>query len=573
MMDHPYQQLRTDANQILALMDQGFPFSLGEEERKAVITEAGRVLHKLDSLERNVLGIGLLGGTGVGKSTLMNALAGSKIASASRRRPHTDHVLIYRHREAPPLPFLNRSEVPFIEVTHSIDSIERILLCDLPDFDSIASEHRERVIRFLEHLDLLIWVTSLEKYGDARFYEFLGSVPKSKQNFVFVLNKLDLLFQENDIQKGYDLLARTMDRFQNHLRENGMEEPLLYGLAAEQAVAVGQPAHWNQFPLFRQYVFQQRDIKEIRSIRTANLDVELKSIFSLLERETIHLRTLEQFIETSLQELETRKSEWILEAEKGLSGWLSREWSSILLHRRGSSALVGPGQAIDLLTGEFRRMGKSEKFSLETTARTPLQSILSLFKAQVEEVKDSILRRMLMHSLPGPLLERMETILNVSARVEAFEKGLARSLAVQGQTLPSPSFRWFRIVQHSTYAALFLVFLVAIGGRESWEGIIASPDWRTALRLLVSWINTLFSGQGLAALGSYMLLNFYVGFRFYRRHRRKVESVAVNAVKHGIKGLLETWENHIQSLADDLNGFRTDIRSKTAFMDGKGSKQ
>ena len=96
---------------------------------------------------------------------------------------------------------------------------------------------------------------------------------------------------------------------------------------------------------------------------------------------------------------------------------------------------------------------------------------------------------------------------------------------------------------------------------------------RLPLRLLVSWINTLFSGQGLAALGSYMLLNFYVGFRFYRRHRRKVERVAANAVKHRIKGLLETWENHIRSLDDDLNGFRSDIRSKTAFMDGKGSKQ
>jgi hypothetical protein len=270
--------------------------------------------------------------------------------------------------------------------------------------------------------------------------------------------------------------------------------------------------------------------------------------------------------------METRKSEWLAEAEKAVSGWLGREWNSTLVQQRGPSGLVGPGQAIDLLVGEFRRMGKSEKGSPEATSPRPPENILSLFRAQLEEVKDGIIRRMLVHSLPGPLLERMESILNVSGRVEGFENALGKTVAVQAQTLYSPPFRWFRIVQHSTYASLFLLFLVAIGGRESWEGIIASPDWRTSLRLLVSWINTLFSGQGLAALGSYMLLNFYLGFRFYRRHRRKMERVAANAVKHGMKGILGTWEDHIRSLAEDLNGFRTDIRSKSAFMDGKGKQ-
>jgi len=553
-------------------MDQGFPFSLGEEERKGIINETGKVLHKLDSLERNALGIGLLGGTGVGKSTLMNGLAGSKIASSSHRRPHTDHVLIYRHTDVPPLPFLDRSEVPYHEITHNISSIEQILLCDLPDFDSIAAEHRERVIRFLEHLDLIVWVTSLEKYGDARFYEFLRSIPKSKRNFLFVLNKLDLLFLD-DLQQGYELLSRTLKSFQNHLKENGIDEPLLYGIAAEDPLLTDRSAPWNQFPLFRQYVFQQRDIKEIRSIRTANLDVELKSIFSVLEREAIHLRTLAGCIESSLREMETSKAAWLVEAEKGLSEWLGREWTSLLLHRKGSSALIGPGQAVDLLFGEFRLLRKSGERSIEASSPAPPQSLIDLFKTQAEEVKDDLLRRMLVHSLPGPLLERVESLLDVSARVENLEEALTRNLAVQRQTLPSPSFRGFRFIQHSIYTAFFLLFLAAIGGREAWEGILSGPDWRTALGLLLSWIDTLFSGKGLAALGTYAALNFYFGFRFYRSHRRRVEKIASDGVKQRVKGMLETWENEIQSVIDELEGFRTDIRSKISFMEGKVSSE
>lgn len=563
------QKLRNHANQLLALIDQGFPFSLGSEERKAILTEAGRILHKLDSIEHDVLSIGLLGGTGVGKSTLMNALAGTKIASASHRRPHTDHVLIYRHKEGNPLPFLRQSDVPYREIAHGIDSIRQIMLCDLPDFDSIAAEHSQRVIRFLEHLDLLVWVTSLEKYGDARFYAFLGEVPKAKQNFVFVLNKVDLLFQENDHPDGYELLDRTLSQFQKHLRQNGMDAPLLYAIAAEQAMEPRRTAQWNQFPLFRHHVFQQREMKEIGTIRSANLDVELKGIFSVLEREAIHLRTLEQFLDAALQDLETRKSTWVRDAGEAVSGWLGEEWRAIVLQQRAPSPLVGPGQAIDVLIREFRRMGKGgTPSSSNPPSLAPPQTVLSVFRSQLDEASDRIKRQMLIRGLPRPLLERTESILNIPGRVDGFQSMVAKIMVVRGQPPSVPSFWGFRIVQHLMYACLFVLFLVALGGREAWEGIFVHPDWTSALRLVASWINTLFSTQGLAALVSYMLLNLYMGFRFYRRHRRMLERVAEKAVKHSREAMMEIWERHIQSLAEDLKDFRSDIETKRSFLDG-----
>src|SRR5947209_9533861 len=53
-------------------------------------------------LEQPLLVITLMGGTGVGKSTLLNALAGGSIAQASFQRPTTRDPVVYYHEAIPP---------------------------------------------------------------------------------------------------------------------------------------------------------------------------------------------------------------------------------------------------------------------------------------------------------------------------------------------------------------------------------------------------------------------------------------------------------------------------------------
>jgi len=248
--------------------------SLAPEQQLTLREEAENLSLKLRSMQEGFLTVGLLGGTGVGKSTVMNALAGSEIASASHRRPHTDRVLIYTHEETGPLASpLPEKDLPWALVGHRSDAIRHVFLCDLPDFDSLLGEHRERVIRFLEHLDLLVWVTSPEKYGDGRFYEFLAQVPKAKQNFLFVLNKTDLLFQNESLEQGYQQLAQLARTFQEHLRKQSLNQPRLYVLSAREAILFEPLSPWNQFPSFKQEVFHRRDTKQIMAIKAANIDV------------------------------------------------------------------------------------------------------------------------------------------------------------------------------------------------------------------------------------------------------------------------------------------------------------
>src|SRR2546429_8248998 len=64
-------------------------------------SDLGRQAAALD-VERPLLVVMLMGGTGVGKSTLLNALAGGDIAQASIARPTTRDPVVYYHEHVKP---------------------------------------------------------------------------------------------------------------------------------------------------------------------------------------------------------------------------------------------------------------------------------------------------------------------------------------------------------------------------------------------------------------------------------------------------------------------------------------
>ncbi|MBN1105821.1 MAG: 50S ribosome-binding GTPase [Deltaproteobacteria bacterium] len=573
-MNRPLQHLKNDLTRVLDFLDQSLPFSLSDEERAKLLDEARGILHKLDNLEENFLTMGLLGGTGVGKSTLMNALAGAEIASASHRRPHTDHILIYRHRDAVLPPAAELDGVPWREITHDVDAIRRVLLCDLPDFDSLAGDHRGHVLRFLEHLDVLIWVTSPEKYGDSRFYEFLRVVPKAQQNFLFVLNKVDLLFEAKDMERGYRDMSLAADRFRQHLEEQGVSEPSLYTLSAREATRSLPLSPWNQFPFFGSHVFQQREIKEIRAIKSANLDAEVFRLVSVLQSEVKHMVALEEQLQVSVQEL--AKEQTLL---SGIEKETIRLWLEGECRRNAPgqeediTALVGPGHALALLFQELRRLaGRDKGFALEQPSSDPPEHVASIFEGHMGELQDRLSRNMLLRNLPAPCMEGLERLLHIPARVETLRKDLGRTLTIHLLEPATPSFRWFRLRQYATYTLLFCLFLGAVGSEAAWKEILSRPGLGSLLQVLLSIVHSLFSTQGLAALGSYLLLNIYLGFRFYRGYRRLMDGAARKTAQAAARDLLGVWQGTLDSLFEDLKRFREDIRTRIASIEAIRTK-
>jgi len=83
--------------------------------------------------------LALAGGTGVGKSTLLNAIAGGQVSTAGARRPTTSEAIAWvpsaRRRElAGLLQWLGVHEVR----EHAGGALGNLAVLDLPDFDSIA---------------------------------------------------------------------------------------------------------------------------------------------------------------------------------------------------------------------------------------------------------------------------------------------------------------------------------------------------------------------------------------------------------------------------------------------------
>src|SRR5690554_1664911 len=129
---------------------------LGLKEHLPRLREQIAELRQREDRLEDALIIGIVGGTGVGKSTLLNALAGDEIAQTSEMRPCTQTPTIY-HPAGMKLDFLEGKKV-------SRSALEHLVLIDTPDTDSIVTEHRAVAERILAQCDLVLLCATGEKY-------------------------------------------------------------------------------------------------------------------------------------------------------------------------------------------------------------------------------------------------------------------------------------------------------------------------------------------------------------------------------------------------------------------------
>jgi len=560
--------LHEDLERILSVLDRSSFLSFAAGDRQALRLQAEELFRRLSALEGRSLTMGLLGGTGVGKSTLMNALAGSPIASTSHRRPHTDRVLVYRHASSQIPPSLLVTEVPWQEITHGTEKVKQVILCDLPDFDSLLGEHRQRVLAFLEHMDLLVWVASPEKYADGRFYEFLRLVPKAPQNFSFVLNKTDILFEEKTQETGYERLAGVSRTFRQHIENEGISDSLLFIVSSREALSSGALSPWNQFPAFRQHVFQQREIKGITAIKAANLDVEVQNLGAVLKGAAVHLERAERLMEHLHEELAARRTEWRLGAEEVFAVWLrSHLRNEIRMSQSDPALLVGPGRTLAFLSREWERSFGDEGKRSADYARFSLPPELgSSLRRRVEWLQERLLHIMHGEALPAALRSRLETALDLPKRVGDLEERLSQAVMVRLTTSSSLSAWGFKARQYLTYLLLLAALLFAIGAESSWREVLADPGPRSVLGLFLSAIHTVFSGQGIAALASYALLNLLVAFRFHARYRRLLHKQVEKTIEALTTTLLQIWSETLDGIEATVQELRSEIRAEIAAV-------
>ena len=143
----------------------------------------------------------LAGGTGSGKSSLFNLLAGADFSPVGAVRPVTreTHACAWDSGEAGPLlDWLGVQPRRRYARSSALDAGEAclsgLLLLDLPDHDSVLAGRSSEVNRLVGLADLIVWVLDPQKYADAAVHSrYLVPMSGHASVIAVVLNQADLL--------------------------------------------------------------------------------------------------------------------------------------------------------------------------------------------------------------------------------------------------------------------------------------------------------------------------------------------------------------------------------------------
>jgi hypothetical protein len=178
----------------------GFPETVVQDAEE-LVERAGERLR----LSAGHTVVALAGGTGSGKSSIFNYLAGADFSAVGVTRPVTRdaHACVWGASGSGPL--LDWLGVPrrFRYARGSMldggeSSLNGLVLMDLPDHDSVVGGASDQVDRLVGMADLMVWVLDPQKYADAAVHRrYLVPLAGHSQVIGVVLNQADLLSAED----------------------------------------------------------------------------------------------------------------------------------------------------------------------------------------------------------------------------------------------------------------------------------------------------------------------------------------------------------------------------------------
>lgn len=156
------------------------------------------------------------GGTGVGKSSLLNRVAGEPLARVGVQRPTSREVTLYLHESVGLVDLPSDLPIDSVQIRRHGNAARRsIAWLDAPDFDSTETQNRETVLRWLPHIDLLIYVVSPDRYRDDVGWRVLQQRAE-RHAWLFVINRWD------------EGAASQCEDFTALLEQAGFDEPHVF---------------------------------------------------------------------------------------------------------------------------------------------------------------------------------------------------------------------------------------------------------------------------------------------------------------------------------------------------------
>ena len=423
--------------------------------------------------------LALAGGTGVGKSTLLNAIAGENVSPASARRPTTSNAVAWvpssRGRElAGLLQWLGISELR----EHAGDTLADVAVLDLPDFDSIALDHRERVDALLPRVDAVAWIVDPEKYMDHVMHGgYLREFAPRIRRQIVVLNRSDLLSSAD--------ARRVAEDMRDHVRRYGAGDiDVVTTRAREGAEGISELRGWLESGVEAKRVVTSRVAAEAReAVRDLAADAgALDAASAPLIEPARRERALSAVARGALALIDIAGLERQAVAATRFAA-----------RRRGAGPLRHITSAIYRLIGRAQASADPEGFLRRWRLRGSLAPVVEPLRELVTSTLPSVpapLRRALAEkSAPGSLDHRLAETID-------------HSLAAEAATFRVPTSRLWSVIGAAQYgvtallilsvlwfASLFVIHDVPVGTiTVPYLGPVPTPVALLAATLLVGYV-------------------------------------------------------------------------------------
>jgi 50S ribosome-binding GTPase len=224
--------------------------------------------------------VAFMGGTGVGKSSLLNRLAGRAVARTGVERPTSREVTLYHHSSVTINNLPEKLPIERIKIAqHDDQSKKDIIWIDMPDFDSTELSNKHLVLEWLPHIDVLIYVVSPERYRDEKAWRLLLA-EGGRHAWLFVLNQWD---------RGQ---SEQCEDFKQQLGKAGFVAPIIFKTICAES---SQP---DEFDALQNTIAGLANTNTVKQLKQRSMQVRKDELKLKLQHSIQQLGTAKTFQQT-----------------------------------------------------------------------------------------------------------------------------------------------------------------------------------------------------------------------------------------------------------------------------------
>ncbi len=546
-------QISLIVRKISKFLDDYGPLLLTREKLLYFRLRTDKLLEK-SLREPGCLYVGLAGGSGVGKSTLINAIARRKISHASDRRPFTDKIVAYRHVDNPH-EFNNLSAMfKSPDAVHDHDDFKALTLLDLPDIDSNQLSNRNVVMQILPYLDAVIWVASPEKYADSSFYELVKDSSIHKDNFIFIINKMDQLIDDDyrdPLTRINEVVGDLAFRLKRH---TDIIDPKIFCISSvlEFKVQNGSYGEFlsHEFIRFRECLTEKWNTKHIKAVKRTNLVREMEDLLADLdsdidpEQKKKALQSVKALGETKVDLIDSQKNFFHLGA------LLIDRLTKILADKDASISSVT--MIIDKIFLRKLNTLSSDVWDLEPVLRGHVVSVAQQRLLEAEKIQSDMISTVML-STGIKAVDMKESLIDAVSKdcaVSAFDL----SKMMVENTIASSKKLIARFSKRCQSLMLFLpiiIMVLKLSGSGSVSDLLEKGSWLNALDHVLRLLMSVFTSEGLVALVVLGILEIAIIFFMALRRLKKIEKSATGISRVVTKSLAKCMNTAIRREIDN----------------------